>query len=82
MKLYKHPESLRKVHSHYCPGCGHGTIHKLLCEVVDELKIREKMIAEGTSTQPNTRVYLRQIHRYTKGAARCPGVDGKTANNR
>ncbi|MBD3204306.1 2-oxoglutarate oxidoreductase [Candidatus Woesearchaeota archaeon] len=44
-KIYKRPESLTKVHTHYCPGCGHGIIHKLICEVVDELDIREKMIA-------------------------------------
>ena len=44
-KIYSRPESLKKVHTHFCPGCGHGIIHKLICEVVDELKIREKMIA-------------------------------------
>ncbi|MBN2421669.1 2-oxoglutarate oxidoreductase [Candidatus Woesearchaeota archaeon] len=45
MKLYQRPKSLKNVHTHFCPGCGHGIIHKLICEVVDELKIREKMIA-------------------------------------
>jgi len=29
---------------HYCSGCGHGTIHRLVAEVVDELGIREKTI--------------------------------------
>jgi len=29
---------------HYCPGCGHGTVHKLIAETVDALGIREKMI--------------------------------------
>ncbi|MBM4148402.1 MAG: 2-oxoglutarate oxidoreductase [Lentisphaerae bacterium] len=29
---------------HYCPGCGHGTVHKLIAEVVDEMGIREKTI--------------------------------------
>ena len=29
---------------HYCPGCGHSTIHKLLAEVIDELGIRETTI--------------------------------------
>ena len=31
--------------THYCPGCGHGIIHRLICEVIDELEIREKVIA-------------------------------------
>jgi 2-oxoglutarate ferredoxin oxidoreductase subunit beta len=29
---------------HYCPGCGHGIIHRLVCEVIDELGIRDKTI--------------------------------------
>ena len=30
--------------THYCPGCGHGVIHKLLAEVIDELGIRDRTI--------------------------------------
>jgi 2-oxoglutarate ferredoxin oxidoreductase subunit beta len=30
---------------HYCPGCGHGTAHRLICEIIDELNLREKTIA-------------------------------------
>ena len=29
---------------HYCPGCGHGIVHRLICEIVDELQIQEKTI--------------------------------------
>jgi 2-oxoglutarate ferredoxin oxidoreductase subunit beta len=43
MKLAK-PESLYDRATHYCPGCGHGIVHRLLGEVIDELKIREKII--------------------------------------
>jgi len=42
--VYQHPESLRQVHTHYCPGCTHGIIHRLIAEVVDELGIRERTI--------------------------------------
>jgi 2-oxoglutarate/2-oxoacid ferredoxin oxidoreductase subunit beta len=31
--------------SHYCPGCGHGIAHRLVCEVIDELGLREKTVA-------------------------------------
>ena len=31
--------------THYCAGCGHGLIHRLICEVVDEMDIREKTVA-------------------------------------
>lgn len=30
--------------THYCPGCGHGTVHKLLAEAVDRFKIQDRMI--------------------------------------
>ena len=30
---------------HYCAGCGHTAVHKIICEVIDELGIREKIIA-------------------------------------
>ena len=29
---------------HYCPGCGHGVVHRLLMEVIEELGIQEKTI--------------------------------------
>jgi len=43
-KIFTRPESLTDKITHYCPGCGHGVIHRLIAEVVDELKIREKVI--------------------------------------
>lgn len=44
-KVFAHPKSLRDVPTHYCPGCGHGIAHRLIAEVVDELGIRDKVIA-------------------------------------
>ncbi|MFW5757410.1 MAG: thiamine pyrophosphate-dependent enzyme [Bacteroidota bacterium] len=29
---------------HYCPGCGHGTAHRILAEVIDELGIQSETI--------------------------------------
>ncbi len=43
--VYRRPESLAEMSTHYCPGCTHGLIHKLIAEVIDELGIREKTIA-------------------------------------
>jgi len=42
--VYAFPHSLRDVHTHYCPGCTHGIIHRLVAEVIDELDIRERAI--------------------------------------
>ena len=42
---FRTPESLKKIGTHYCPGCGHGIIHRLISEVITELGLREKTIA-------------------------------------
>ncbi len=44
-KIFTHPKSLRNISTHYCAGCGHGIAHRLVAEAVDELGIREKVIA-------------------------------------
>jgi 2-oxoglutarate ferredoxin oxidoreductase subunit beta len=38
------PEALSPVTTHYCPGCSHGVVHRLIAEVLDELGLREKTI--------------------------------------
>lgn len=43
-KVYTRPKTLKEAHFHYCPGCGHGIINRLLMEVVDEMDLREKAI--------------------------------------
>lgn len=43
--VYRRPETLCPVPTHYCPGCSHGLIHKLIAEVIDELGIRERTVA-------------------------------------
>jgi 2-oxoglutarate ferredoxin oxidoreductase subunit beta len=42
---FTRPESMKEADTHYCPGCGHGLIHRIICEVIDELGIRENTIA-------------------------------------
>lgn len=45
MKLVAgHPESLVSVQTKYCAGCGHGVVHRLICEIVDEMGMRPKSI--------------------------------------
>ncbi len=43
-KIYKRPESLKQVPFRFCPGCGHGLLHKIIAEIIDELGMREKTI--------------------------------------
>lgn len=42
--VYQRPASLTEDPFTYCPGCSHGLIHKLLAEVIDELKIQETSV--------------------------------------
>lgn len=41
---FTRPQSMKNRPTHYCPGCGHGIVHRLICEIVDELGIRQKVI--------------------------------------
>jgi 2-oxoglutarate ferredoxin oxidoreductase subunit beta len=42
--VYERPFALVDIKTHYCPGCTHGTAHRLVAEVIDELGIRERTI--------------------------------------
>jgi 2-oxoglutarate/2-oxoacid ferredoxin oxidoreductase subunit beta len=42
--VYGKPRSLSDRPNHYCPGCGHGTIHKLIAQAIDELGIQDRTI--------------------------------------
>jgi len=43
-KTFAKPEALSDAVTHYCPGCTHGVIHRLVAEVIDELGIRGRTV--------------------------------------
>ncbi len=43
-KVFQRPHALCDVELHYCPGCPHGIVHRLIAEVIDELGIEGKTI--------------------------------------
>ena len=43
-KTFKKPEVLSDAHTHYCPGCTHGVIHRLVAEAIDDLGIRGRTV--------------------------------------
>ena len=43
-KIYSFPKSMKDVRTHYCAGCGHGIVHKLIAQIMDELGIQEKTL--------------------------------------
>lgn len=42
--VYKKTDVMTDRILHYCPGCGHGTSHRILAEVIDELGIQNETI--------------------------------------
>ena len=43
-QVFTGPRSLKPAIFHYCPGCGHSIIHRLVAEVIDELDIQDRTI--------------------------------------
>jgi 2-oxoglutarate ferredoxin oxidoreductase subunit beta len=43
-QVFRRPPSLKDVPFHFCPGCHHGTIHRLVAEAIDHFNLRERTI--------------------------------------
>ena len=43
-KKYEFPKSMNDVPTHYCGGCGHGIVHKLIAQVIDEMNIQSDVL--------------------------------------
>ena len=44
MVVFKRPHALADMTMHYCPGCTHGIVHRLVAEAMDELGIEGKTV--------------------------------------
>ena len=43
-KVYQKPELMNDVPMHYCPGCSHGVVHKLVAEVIADMGMEDKTV--------------------------------------
>lgn len=43
-QVFKRPVSLKDVQTHFCPGCQHGTIHRMVADAMDEYDLRARTI--------------------------------------
>lgn len=43
-KVYSRPRLLTENYTHYCPGCSHGVVHRLVAEILDEMGVEEKTV--------------------------------------
>lgn len=42
--VYQKPTLMNDTHTHYCAGCSHGVVHKLVAEVIEEMGMSDKAI--------------------------------------
>ena len=42
--VYKKPTLMNDNPMHYCPGCSHGVVHKLIAEVIEEMGMEDKAV--------------------------------------
>lgn len=42
--VYKKPDLMNDTPMHYCPGCSHGVVHKLVAEVIEEMGMTDKAV--------------------------------------
>lgn len=42
--VYEKPRLMNENPMHYCPGCSHGVVHKLIAEVIEEMGMEEEAI--------------------------------------
>lgn len=43
-KIFGRPKAMTDAYLHYCPGCSHGIVHRIIAEVLDELNIAGKTV--------------------------------------
>ncbi|MDP4181226.1 MAG: thiamine pyrophosphate-dependent enzyme [Bacillota bacterium] len=80
--VFKRPHALKEVSMHYCPGCTHGIIHRLIAEVIDELDIEGKTIGISSvgCTYNNYEYFNCDMVQAAHGRAPAVGTGVKRAN--
>ena len=44
MNTYVHKPGAEKDRTHYCPGCGHGIVHKIVAEALEDMELSDKTV--------------------------------------
>jgi len=60
--------------THFCPGCGHGIVHKLLARAIDELGIQDRTILVGPVGCSVFTYYYFDVGNVQAAHGRCPAV--------
>lgn len=74
MVVFEKPKALTDTPFHYCPGCTHGIVHRLVAEAIEELGIEGRTIGVGPCRLRSVCLQLFCL-RYDRGRAwRAPAV--------
>src|SRR5512139_2547292 len=60
--------------THYCPGCGHGVLHKLIAEAIDDLGIQDRAILVGPVGCSIFMYYYMDVGNISASHGRAPAV--------
>lgn len=60
--------------THYCPGCGHGVLHKLIAEAIDEFGIQDRAILVGPVGCSVFMYYYMDVGNISASHGRAPAV--------
>lgn len=60
--------------THYCPGCGHGVLHKMIAEAIDDLGIQDRTILVGPVGCSIFMYYYMDVGNISASHGRAPAV--------
>jgi 2-oxoisovalerate ferredoxin oxidoreductase beta subunit len=60
--------------THYCPGCGHGVLHKMIAEAIDDMGIQDKAILVGPVGCSVFMYYYMDVGNISASHGRAPAV--------
>ncbi len=71
--VYSKPRLMNDNPMHYCPGCSHGVVHKLVAEVIDEMGMEENHRC-GSRQLRRVRIQLHRYRRQEAAHGRAPAI--------
>lgn len=72
--LYFRPRSMEDRTSHFCPGCGHGIVQRLIAEVIDDLDIQERAVCVASIGCTVTAYHYFKVDGLESAHGRAPAV--------
>lgn len=72
--IYLRPQSLEERPSHFCAGCGHGIVQRLIAEAIDELDIRERAVCVASIGCTVTAYHYFKVDGLESAHGRAPAV--------